>query len=255
MDARTSSNAAPGNSVAGWSHVKRLKSWIKSHNSDDAVGYNLMAWSYGVITRRPSVRRAALMRLLKDSRFDETELFMASLCPRTLLDAVVDEWNPSSFLDVGCGVGLAMQYLIEKGVQCLGLEGSAAAIARSPVKSQIRRSNLNRAIDLARQFDVVWSYEVAEHIHPKFVPAFLDTLTKHGDHLVLSAAPPGQGGHGHFNEQPQEYWIQRLAERDFLFNRQLSETFQQCPEQHASNVMVFRRAEKAHTTKWRQAGS
>jgi hypothetical protein len=51
----------------------------------------------------------------------------------------------------------------------------------------------------------VWSYEVAEHIHPKYTDAFLYKLTSHGPVVVLSAAQPGQGGCDYFNEQPLHY--------------------------------------------------
>jgi hypothetical protein len=89
-----------------------------------------------------------------------------------------------------------------KGIETLGLEGSVKALAASPVPELIRLTNLNYAVDLGRRFDLVWSYEVAEHIHSAYTDVFLDTLTKHGDTIAMSAAKPGQHGYGHFNEQP-----------------------------------------------------
>ncbi len=181
------------------------------------------------------------MRIFKDSRFDEAELWMAAGCPRNILDAVIDKWNPRTFLDVGCGVGLAMEYLTGKGVECFGIEGSRAAASASPVKNRITIANLNRPIALGRKFDLVWSYEVAEHVHPKYTCTFLNTLIKHGDIVVLSVASPGQGGTGHFNEQPRSYWIRKLADLGLEFNDKFSAYLQTLPDDYAQNTMAFAR--------------
>jgi hypothetical protein len=59
-----------------------------------------------------------------------------------------------------------------------------AAIEASPVRDRIRRLNLNRSVSLDRMFDVVWSYEAAEHIHSKYTETFIQTLTSHGPVVV-----------------------------------------------------------------------
>jgi SAM-dependent methyltransferase len=101
------------------------------------------------------LRRAAQMWVFKDSRFDEDELHTASSRPKHLLDAVLERYQPASFLDVGCGVGYGLQYVAAKGVESLGVEGSKAALAASPVPELIRLCNLNYPLDLRRKFDGV----------------------------------------------------------------------------------------------------
>lgn len=216
-----------------------LKQSVQSALNRDSVLYRILASVYR--HRSPhSVKRAVTMRLQKDSRFDATELWMASFCPTRILDTLLAEWNPKSFLDIGCGTGLAMYYLSQKGIECVGLEGSTAAIESSPLKQQIHCVNLNRAVKLSRTFDLVWSYEVAEHIHPRFVENFLDTLTGHGKLLAMSAAPPGQGGRGHFNEQRPEYWINKLSSRNFVFQKSFTEYLRGLEESFSANMLVFR---------------
>jgi hypothetical protein len=39
--------------------------------------------------------------------------------------------------------------------------------------------------------------------------------------IVFTAAPPGQGGTGHLNEQPAEYWISRFARRGMRRDHEL----------------------------------
>jgi SAM-dependent methyltransferase len=161
----------------------------------DSLMYNALAWSFGFITGNRSIRRWAVLRVQKDSRFAADELRWASLLPTHLLDAVVERWRPFSVLDIGCGTRQAVKYLAEKGIDCIGVEGSRAVVEASPVRDRIQCLNLNHPVSLGRLFDVVWSYEVAEHIHPAYTDAFLHTLTSHGPVVVLSAAQPGQGGY------------------------------------------------------------
>ena len=183
------------------------------------------------------------MRWRKDSRFDASELSMASLCPAPILEAVIDKWHPKTWLDVGCGTGQAMHYLLQRGIDCVGLEGSEAAIAASPVAERIRCVNLNNPVQLSQTFDLVWSYEVAEHIHPNFVDPFVDTLTGHGDIVLMSAAQPGQGGAGHFNVQPPAYWIAKLRQRTFMFLKDFTDCLHQLDNSvcFCRNMMAFQR--------------
>jgi hypothetical protein len=44
---------------------------------------------------------------------------------------------------------------------------------------------------------------------------FVETLVSHGDMILFSAAPVGQGGHDHINEQPYEYWRDKFTDRGY----------------------------------------
>ena len=78
-----------------------MKGPVKAALHPDSFLHNSLAWIYGWIARNPSVWRAAYMRFFRDSRFNEGELWMASLQPVPLLEAVIERWRPRSFLDVG----------------------------------------------------------------------------------------------------------------------------------------------------------
>jgi hypothetical protein len=76
--------------------------------------------------------------------------------------------------------------------------------------------NLNVAFDLKRQFDLVQSLEVGEHIEESASEIFVDSIARHARcYILFSAAPPGQGGEYHINEQPYEFWRQKFEERGF----------------------------------------
>lgn len=164
---------------------------------------------------------------------------MCSLLPALKVDEIVRLVRPTTILDVGCGTGRTTVYLHERGFETLGIEASAIAIRASERPDLIRLHDLRFALDLKQFFDLVWCFEVAEHIHPKFVDTFVDSLVRHSRVIALSAAPPGQGGEGHFNEQPQSYWEAKLADRGYALHEEWTQAVQQIDEFYSENMMVF----------------
>lgn len=184
-----------------------------------------------------------VMSFKKDSTFRAPDdLFMCSLFPQGVLELVIDELNPKSVLDVGCGVGNSLKYYLANNIDAWGVENSSLAISRSSVKERIIRHNLKRPLNLLKKFDLVWSFEVIEHIHPDFENVFLATLSSHSDRILISAARPGQGGHGHFNEQLPEYWIEKFAKLGFSLDENFSSRARAIKETHAGNLLLFTRS-------------
>lgn len=142
----------------------------------------------------------------------EHEMHMCSLLPEDLLQRTVEQFTPRSVLDVGCGVGRSLDWFLEHNIECIGVEGSKLAIRKAMHPEHIVRHDLRKPLNLGRQFDLVWCYEVAEHIAPRWASILVETMITHAPTIVMSAAHPGQGGEGHFNEQPRSYWIE-LFER------------------------------------------
>ena len=178
--------------------------------------------------------------LLKDSTFVEAEdLYMCSLFPEKVIDEILNEFHPKSILDIGCGTGVSLQYFLQKNIDAIGVENSRLAIRKSSVSEKIIRHNLKKKFNLNKKFDLVWSFEVIEHIHPQFEPIFLKSLVSHSDRVIISAARPGQGGHGHFNEQLPEYWIKKFSDLQFHLNHKMTERLRNINETHADNLLVF----------------
>ena len=46
----------------------------------------------------------------------------------------------------------------------------------------------------------------------------MNNLIVHSDKILISAAQPGHGGHGHFNEQLPAYWVQKFKNLGYYYN-------------------------------------
>ncbi len=166
---------------------------------------------------------------------------------RLLADAVAELVQPSSAVDVGCGTGLVLSRLQERGVEVRGVEGSRHAIELSGLEDRILKANLERGVPRLGRFDVCFCVEVAEHLPPRSARPLVEGLASLSDVVVFTAAPPGQGGSHHVNEQPQRYWEDLFAEsgfaRDGAGEATLKSRIAGIPDpawMHA-NLMLFRR--------------
>ncbi|HEY5884265.1 MAG TPA: class I SAM-dependent methyltransferase [Pyrinomonadaceae bacterium] len=175
--------------------------------------------------------------------FEESELHMCSLFPQRTLDATVEMFNPQTVLDLGCGTGRSLDYFVELGIEAQGIEGSSVAISRARHPELIQQIDFNHEVNLNRKFDLVWCFEVVEHIHPKYVHNLMKTFSNHADCVVISAARPGQGGEGHFNEQPPEYWIKKFKDHGYECDETKTERLRSLGELFSENMLVFVRPE------------
>ncbi len=229
--------------------LTRLRVWLKNVLARDSLPYRMARFVYQTWLQLEArlFRGKRKSRQITDNSIFvlEEEMSMCSIFPKEILDLTIHLYHPQSVLDVGCGTGISLDYFLSKGIAVRGLEGSDLAISKARHGDHIRQHDLNEPLDLGEKFDLVWCFEVAEHIHPRHVAALLDTLTRHGDRILLSAARPGQGGLGHLNEQPPEYWIDLLEERGFALDRETGK-YRALPDHFAANILVF---ERTHGTR------
>ena len=120
--------------------------------------------------------------------------------------------QPASVLDVGCGTGAWLAEWTRDGVtDVLGVDGDYVARAAMQIdQAKFRAVDLRNPLSLDRRFDLVESLEVAEHLDEACADQFVQSLVRHADTVLFSAAIPGQGGIHHVNEQWPSYWINRF---------------------------------------------
>ncbi|MBW2598554.1 MAG: methyltransferase domain-containing protein [Deltaproteobacteria bacterium] len=126
---------------------------------------------------------------------------------------VIEILRPNSVIDVGCAIGDLVECFLEKGLDAYGLEGTENVIPwlKIPRKRLLYIVDLRTQFDLQRKFDLAMCFEVLEHVEPEHADTLVKNLTDISDRLLISAAPPGQGGHYHVNCQPMAYWNEKFG--------------------------------------------
>lgn len=154
--------------------------------------------------------------------------------------------RPRHVVDVGCGVATWLSVFMEQGcVDVVGIDGDY--VDRKSLLIPAERFltfDLTQPLRLERQFDLVVSLEVAEHLPPECAETFIDSLTRLGPVVLFSAAIPFQGGVHHVNEQWPDYWARYFQARGFVvldpirrhvWNNEQVEYF------YAQNILMFAR--------------
>jgi hypothetical protein len=122
-------------------------------------------------------------------------------------------------LDVGCARGTWLRAWNDRGVADLhGVDGDYVDRRMLEMSEcMFTAIDLNNPFNLGREFDLVQSLEVGEHIKESASEGFAESIVRHARHyIVFSAAPPGQGGEHHINEQPYEFWRKKFERRGFV---------------------------------------
>ncbi|MFH0341650.1 MAG: class I SAM-dependent methyltransferase [Chromatiales bacterium] len=167
-----------------------------------------------------------------------------------IADSILLDLQPKTAVDVGCGTGALLKTLQERGCEVFGLEYSEAALEYSRARGlDVLKFDLERDIFKDdRTFDVAISMEVAEHLPQKIADRYVELLTRLSSIVVFTAAPPGQGGLDHVNEQPPSYWFSKFQARDFNHDGDLSERWRNSwkatgvmADWYYKNLMIFRR--------------
>ena len=124
-----------------------------------------------------------------------------------VLPWLLELFAPESIVDVGCGTGTWLRVARENEIDdVLGLDGPWVR----PERSRYPRSASSRRISPRRRFwtgcstsSFRWRSQSIYRLRERRI---VDLLTALGPVVAFSAAVPGQGGHGHTNEQWPEYW-------------------------------------------------
>jgi len=134
-----------------------------------------------------------------------------------------------SYIDVGCATGDLVNEAVKRGYKAYGIEGSEAALPFAECSpTRIHIGDLRRSVHkymTVRRFSVLSCFEVAEHIEEEYADIFVRNLTTLSYNIVMSAAPPGQGGHHHYNCQPFKYWDRKFIAQGYTKEVELEEEF------------------------------
>ena len=136
---------------------------------------------------------------------------------------LIEQYNITSMIDVGCGAGYSLRYFLDKGIDAWGTEGypNIQQYAVCPLDRIHVVDYEEEAYVPDREFDFVWSCEFVEHVSDENKNNFLKTFEK-GKYIGMTYAVPGQSGHNHVNCNTEEFWVNVLKEYGFTHNEKVS---------------------------------
>ena len=164
--------------------------------------------------------------------------------------SITETFHPASVIDVGCGSGALLAALRKLGIRrLLGLDSSEAGLDIARARSlDVRKFDITaERWTSADRFDIAVSMETAEHLPKNSADRYVELLCSLAPVVIFTAAHPGQGGIGHLNEQPPEYWTElfkahgfQLAEKT-IADWQTAWTAAGVADFYTRNLMVFQR--------------
>jgi hypothetical protein len=132
--------------------------------------------------------------------------------------------KPKTVLDLGAGDGWWAKAFNDMGATCWAVELYEEARAYIPPQVYFVQHDLTEPVWFGSQAELVICLEVAEHLPRPAAGVLVETITAHAaDHVLFSAAGPGQPGTGHINLQSQKYWRDMFDGYRFGFNSQRTE--------------------------------
>ncbi|MGE4489309.1 MAG: class I SAM-dependent methyltransferase [Kiritimatiellales bacterium] len=206
------------------------------------------------------VNRLAVRLMEKTGNYDEiyspryyqtlVEPYVRTSAPQ-MAQSIFDTFRPASVIDVGCGSGALLAELHRQGVmRTVGLDASEAGLDMARARGlDVYPFNITTDHwEENERFDVAVSMETAEHLPPESALRYVELLCSLAPVVICTAAHPGQGGIGHLNEQPQDYWIARFSEQDMALDEQRVSNWQGVWRKagvagfYTNNLMIFRRS-------------
>lgn len=151
-------------------------------------------------------------RELLDAADESSRTSAAVVVPR-----VLGLFRPASVVDFGCGRGYWLAAFQAAGVaKVLGLDSPWVPRETLAISQHsFRATDLTAPVRFHERFDLAVCLEVAEHLPEAASEVLVDSLADASEVVLFSAAVPGQGGYGHINERPQEWWQDLFRRRGY----------------------------------------
>ncbi len=138
-----------------------------------------------------------------------------------ILPLVMEKFQIATMIDIGCGIGTWLSVAKKLGVsEVKGVDANYVdrnLLRKHLLGNEFITHDLNQPLDLGKKFDFCLCLEVAEHLPENSADILVDTLIRHSDVILFSAAIPGQGGQNHINEQWPDYWQTLFLKKGFYF--------------------------------------
>jgi SAM-dependent methyltransferase len=140
-----------------------------------------------------------------------------------LWEYLCKKFNIETVLDVGCGMGHAIEEFNKHCDEVVEVDGSKYVVENSLFTEQIFYHDFSvGTLETEDRYDLCWSCEFVEHVDEDYRDNFLEVFA-YAKHLAITYAEPGQPGHHHVNCQPKEYWIENLKRYGFEYDEKVTQ--------------------------------
>lgn len=134
-------------------------------------------------------------------------------------EVVINKYDPQSVIDFGCGAGRFLIPFWKQDIEIKGIDASTNAFNTAPLPDAVlEKQDLRSPYYSDKTYDISLCIEVLEHIPSEYSDTIVDSITSSASIAIITAAPPGQGGRHHVNEQSRSYWIEKFSNYGFSYS-------------------------------------
>lgn len=123
----------------------------------------------------------------------------------------------NSVIDIGCGMGYAIEIFLKHCKDVTGIDGSKYVLENSKFKNNIISHDFSSGkINSDKIYDLAWSCEFLEHVEEKYMENYFP-IFKNSKYVAVTYAGLNQDGHHHVNCKESDYWIDKFKENDLIY--------------------------------------
>lgn len=157
-------------------------------------------------------------------KFKKKQLKSSFDSAKRILPWLLDQLQPRSILDVGCGIGCWLKICNKNGIKIKGIEHpSLEKVVLREIEPFVDFYDLEVNFPNIEKYDVCLCLEVAEHLPEFHADKLVSFLVSSSDAILFSAAIPNRVSEQtplpfsgfHKNEQWQSYWIYKFRQYEY----------------------------------------
>jgi 2-polyprenyl-3-methyl-5-hydroxy-6-metoxy-1,4-benzoquinol methylase len=132
-----------------------------------------------------------------------------------IADCIIDSFEPSTALDVGCALGMLTGALRARKVDAYGIDISEYAIGQAPKWLRPFLSLRAATEPIEARYDLITCIEVLEHLGTEDARLAITNICQATNLVLFSSTPDDHDEPTHCNVQPPEYWRAEFAKHGF----------------------------------------